>query len=135
MSKYARGSRAWGICDRTGFRYALKDLVYEYNNGTRTGRRIGRDMVDPDHPQNFVGKVRTNDPMSLWDPRPDPRDDAGLFGFDPVGNPANYMTLAPGTVSIVITTVNDLTGPLDLGGGDGDLELEGGGDLELEGMG
>ena len=26
---YARGSKAFGYCDRTGFRYPLKDLVPE----------------------------------------------------------------------------------------------------------
>lgn len=67
---YAAGKHAYGICDKTGFRYKLKDLVYEYKDGHRTGFRVGRDVVDPDHPQNFLGRVKINDPQALKDPRP-----------------------------------------------------------------
>ena len=68
---YARGSKAYGYCDRTGFRYPLKDLIPEVQNGIRTGLLIGKDVVDPDHPQNFVGRLRVTDPQSLKDPRPE----------------------------------------------------------------
>ena len=68
---YARGKHAFGFCDRTGFRYPLADLVYEYRNGKRTGMRVGKDVLDKDHPQNFIGKFKHNDPQSLRDPRPD----------------------------------------------------------------
>ena len=45
----ARGKYAFGFCDKTGFRYDLNDLVDEYKNGVKTGLRVGRDVVDPDH--------------------------------------------------------------------------------------
>lgn len=99
----ARHSRAWGICDRTGFRYPLKDLVYEYENGQKTGRRVGRDVADADHPQNFVGRVRTDDPKPLHDPRPDPRSDVGLYGFNPVGNPGTLLTTSVGFAKVEIS--------------------------------
>ena len=67
----AAGKYAFGICDRTGFRYPVKDLVHEFNNGKRTGLRVGRDVADQDHPQNFVGRVKSDDPQSLRDARPD----------------------------------------------------------------
>lgn len=54
-SPYANGKYAFGFCDRTGFRYPLKDLVFEVRNGVKTGLRVGRDVVDPDQPQNFWG--------------------------------------------------------------------------------
>lgn len=100
---YARGRHAYGFCDRTGFRYPLKDLVYEYRNGVKTGFRVGRDVVDPDHPQNFLGRVKINDPQALRDPRPDVAEAASraLFGFDPVGNPAQYMVASVGTVNVL----------------------------------
>lgn len=84
---YARGSKAFGFCDRTGFRYPLKDLVYEVQNGRRTGMRIGKDVVDSDHSQNFVGRVKADDPQALRDPRPDTGLEASreLFGDDPFG--------------------------------------------------
>jgi hypothetical protein len=99
---YAKAKYAFGFCDKTGFRYPLKDLVDEYNNGTRTGFRVGRDVVDPDHPQNFLGRVKINDPQSLQNPRPDTSHD-GLFGFNPVGNPAQYLI---GQVGTVLVTTN-----------------------------
>lgn len=99
---YSSGKYAYGICDRTGFRYPLKDLVYEYRNGVRTGSRIGRDVVDGDHPQNFVGRVETHDPQSLYDPRPDNTRDIGLFGWQPVGNPAIYLRASVGQARVVI---------------------------------
>ena len=67
----ARGKYAFGFCDRTGFRYSLDQLVDEYQNGVKTGLKVGFDVVDPDHPQNFLGRVRVDDPQSLREPRPD----------------------------------------------------------------
>ena len=52
----ANGKYALGICDRTGFRYKIKDLVFEIENGRRNGLRVGKDVVDKDHPQNFLRK-------------------------------------------------------------------------------
>lgn len=102
MAKHARGKHAWGICDRTGFRYPLRDLVYEYRDGKRTGLRVGRDVVDQDHPQNRIGQVRTDDAQALFDPRPDSAVDS-LFGFDPVGNDAMAIRLGMSSVSMVIS--------------------------------
>ena len=41
---FAKGKYAFGYCDKTGFRYDLKDLVDEVNNGTKTGFRVGKDV-------------------------------------------------------------------------------------------
>jgi len=100
---YAKGKRAWGICDRTGMRYRLSDLVWEIRNGQKTGLRIGKDVVDPDHPQNFLGRVRIKDPQSLLNPRPevDKSRTRGFFGWRPVGHHQVNLTGAVGTVTIV----------------------------------
>jgi hypothetical protein len=100
---YAKGQHAWGICDKTGFRYPLSELVYEYRNGQRTGFRVGRDVADPDHPQNFIGRVRTDDAQSLLDPRPDLLTDRGLFGWMPVGNPQTFLSAAVGAVTVTVS--------------------------------
>jgi hypothetical protein len=99
---YASGKKAFGYCDRTGFRYPLSELVYEYQNGVRTGFRVGRDVLDPDQPQNFLGRVKINDPQALQDPRPDTAIDASrqLWGWNPVGNPAQYMVASVGKVTV-----------------------------------
>lgn len=104
MSQYAKGSKALGICDKTGFRYPLAELVYESNNGRRTGFRVGRDVADADHPQNFLGRLKIVDPRALRDPRPetDRGQINGLFGWNPVGHPLLQLTGAVGTVTVVI---------------------------------
>lgn len=99
----AVGKHAWGICDRTGFRYPLADLVYEYQNGKRTGLRVGRDVADPDHPQNFIWRVRTDDAQSLRDPRPDNLEDRGLFGWNPVGNPGTLLVGSVGFAKVEVS--------------------------------
>jgi hypothetical protein len=99
---YAAGKYAFGFCDKTGFRYPLRDLVPEFKNGVKTGFLVGRDVVDPDQPQNFLGRVKIFDPQSLRNPRPDTSLDEsrGLFGFNPVWNDAQYMTGQVGTVKV-----------------------------------
>jgi len=98
----AAGTYAYGFCDRTGVRYPLHDLVWEYKDGAKTGMRVGRDVVDPDHPQNFLGRVKIFEPLSLVDPRPDTAVDASrqLWGWNPVGNPAQYMVASVGKVTV-----------------------------------
>jgi len=103
MSAYARGKHAFGICDRSGFRYKLSDLVWEIQNGKKTGFRVGKDIVDPDQPQNFLGRVKINDPQALQDPRPDYAPGNGLFGWNPVWNPIQDMVGSVGTVTVVTT--------------------------------
>jgi hypothetical protein len=102
---YARGKYAFGYCDKTGFRYPLSDLVPEFNNGVKTGFLVGRDVVDPDQPQNFLGRIKINDPQSLRNPRPDTslEESRGFFGFNPVWNDLQHMTAEVGTVNISIT--------------------------------
>ena len=111
---YAKAKYAFGFCDKTGFKYPLKDLVPEYNNGVKTGFLVGRDVVDPDQPQNFLGRLKINDPQSLRNPRPDTSliESRALYGFDPVGNDAVFMTASVGRVSVTTTnaTAESLTG-------------------------
>ena len=104
----ARNKYAFGFCDRTGFRYPLNDLVDEYKNGVKTGLKIGRDVADGDHPQNFLGRVRIFDPQSLSGARPDRSlvESRSLFGFDPVWNPAQHLTASVGRVTIVPNEVS-----------------------------
>jgi len=109
---YAKGKHAFGFCDRTGFRYPLKDLVPEYRNGVKTGFLVGRDVVDPDQPQNFLGRIKINDPQSLRNPRPDTSllASRAIVGFDPVGNPAVIATGSVGRVTITITETDNVGG-------------------------
>ena len=103
MPGYASGKHAYGICDRSGFRYKLGDLVYEVQHGERTGLRVGYDIVDPDQPQNFLGRVTTPAQQSLLTPRPDTNPGRGIFGWTPVWNPAQYMVGSVGSVTVATT--------------------------------
>lgn len=109
---YAKAKYAFGFCDKTGFRYPLKDLVPEYNNGVKTGFLVGRDVVDPDQPQNFLGRLKINDPQSLRNPRPDRSlvESRALYGFNPVGSEGTLMTASVGRVSVTTTEVEAVTG-------------------------
>ena len=78
---YAKGKKAFGFCDRTGFRYKLTDLVDEVQNGVKTGFKVGRDVVDPDHPQNHVGRLRIADNMGLMNPRPERKQEDVTITF------------------------------------------------------
>ena len=109
---YAKAKYAFGFCDKTGFRYPLKDLVPEYNNGVKTGFLVGRDVVDPDQPQNFLGRLKINDPQSLRDPRPDRAllESRALYGFNPVGSQGTLMTASVGRVTITIAETDNVDG-------------------------
>ena len=110
MPLYAKGSKAFGFCDKTGFRYPLHELVYEYKDGVKTGFRVGKDVFDPDQPQNFLGRVKIFDPQSLLNPRPDRFVEGVTFKYpaysedtlNPFGPPDALITTA-GTVTIVIS--------------------------------
>tara|TARA_R110000803_G_scaffold182993_1_gene245358 strand:- start:3974 stop:4306 length:333 start_codon:yes stop_codon:yes gene_type:complete len=110
MAIYAKGKLAFGFCDRTGFRYPLNRLVNEIRNGVPTGFRVGDDVVDPDQPQNFLGRVKINDPQSLRNPRPERRIEPYTFSYpslneqtlNPFGPPQGMSTFA-GAVTVSIT--------------------------------
>ena len=69
---YARGKRAFGFCDRCGFRCKLSKLKTEYVRGISSNNRVCPTCFDPDHPQNFQGSVPVVDAQALLNPRPDP---------------------------------------------------------------
>lgn len=61
--KYAKGSRAWGICGRSGKKMLLRDMVFDerYPN-----MRVDPDWWEGKHPQEFLPKVE--DPVALYRP-------------------------------------------------------------------
>lgn len=67
----AKGKKAFGFCDRTGFRYPLKKLKEQFINGRPSGLMVGEDMLDIDHEQLRVGEVDASEDQSLENPRPD----------------------------------------------------------------
>ena len=65
MARYASGKHAYGISDRSGFRYRLADMITEWN-----GLKVGSDEYEPKHPQ-LEPISPGSDPQALFEPRPD----------------------------------------------------------------
>ena len=65
MPKFAAGKYAYGISDRSGFRYRLKDMRREW-----TGFRVGKDEWEAKHPQ-LEPRHQPTDAEALRNPRPD----------------------------------------------------------------
>ena len=103
MSVYARGKHAFGFCDVTGFRYALRDPVPLVRDGRDTGFRVGFDVLDKDNPQYELGRMKMSDPQALRNPRPDTAlEESRILGaFDPVGG--GITELGSRTVGLDIT--------------------------------
>jgi hypothetical protein len=99
MSKHA-----YGFCDRSGFRYPLKDLVPQYVNGKPSGLMVGKDMVDIDHEQLRLGEINANDKQSLDNPRPDQSlsESRRLTSWNPVGANMPALISAVGRVRVVV---------------------------------
>ena len=82
MAAYATGKNAFGISDRSGFRYRLNEMKREW-----TGALVGPDEYEPKHPQLEPRKT-TPDPQALHNPRPDRVEPLRVFVFtDQVGLP------------------------------------------------
>jgi len=64
--KYAKGSRAWGICGRSGRKMLLKDMVFD---GRYPNMRVDPEWYEDKHPQEYMPKVE--DPTALWRPSPE----------------------------------------------------------------
>ena len=100
MGRYAAGNKAFGISDRSGFRYRLRDMKKEWN-----GLMVGPDEYEPKHPQLEAPNVSA-DPQALRNPRPDSAESLRVFVFtDQVGLPEQGPRGVGqvGDVTVVIT--------------------------------
>ena len=106
---YASGKNAWGISDRSGRRYRLREMKVEW-----TGAKVGPDEFESKHPQLYPPKAFP-DPQALRDPRPETglsEQRAVQWGWNPVGfayipglsPPDNLVAQGSvGTVTVVTT--------------------------------
>lgn len=101
-TQYATGKRALAICDRCGFSMKYQDLRVQVIDARPVKILVCDSCLDVDHPQLQLGKVPVNDPQALRDARPDINPGTGLFGWEPIGNPAQYLTGSVGQVAIQI---------------------------------
>ena len=102
---YASDKQAWGISDRSGFRYRLRDMRKEWN-----GAVVGPDEWEEKQPQLQAPKIST-DPQALRNPRPEPnltQERSIQWGWNPVGmynNDGLTPNDLPGTGEIGNVTV------------------------------
>lgn len=112
---YAKGKLAFGFCDQCNQRYDLKDLKIQIVAGRATNLKNCPYCLDKDHPQYFVGRVPINDPIALYNPRPDTAqvESRELWGWNPVGNNAVYGT---GQVGVIQIYLNGQPSPITYSG-------------------
>jgi len=96
MARYASDANAYGISDRSGFRYRLGEMKKEWN-----GLLVGPDEYDPKHPQLTPAKAPM-DPQALRDARPGRTEPTVLILLSP--NP--FFNAA---VNSNVLTVRELT--------------------------
>jgi hypothetical protein len=70
-NRFANGAKAFGFCDRCGFRFDLKKLKNEVIKTKRTAIKSCPQCWSKDHPQLLLGMFPVSDPQALREPRPD----------------------------------------------------------------
>lgn len=98
---FASDKNAFGISDRSGFRYRLRDMKKEW-----TGALVGNDEFETKHPQLFPPRAGP-DPQALRNPRPDQAEGLKVFvGVPTIEAPRlerPRMIGAAGQVTVVTT--------------------------------
>jgi hypothetical protein len=98
---FASGKNAYGISDRSGFRYRLRDMKKEW-----TGALVGRDEFETKHPQLYPPRPGV-DPQALRNPRPDQAEALQVYvGVPTVESPRlerPRMVGSVGQVTVVTT--------------------------------
>ena len=98
---FASDKNAYGISDRSGFRYRLRDMKKEW-----TGALVGPDEFEPKHPQLNPPRHRA-DPQALRDPRPDQPETLVVYvGVPTIEDPRlerPRMVGSAGQITVVIT--------------------------------
>lgn len=99
--QFASGKWSIAFCDRCGRQVEYRGLRMQVVNMKATGLLVCDECLDPDHPQWQVGLWPIDDPQALRDPRPDPKTDRGLYGWNPILGQAALTSV--GTVRVSVT--------------------------------
>jgi len=93
MARFAAGKYAYGISDRSGFRYRLSDMRMEWN-----GFLVGKDEWEPKHPQ-LEPKRTPTDAEAIRNSRPDRVEPA----VESLLRPNSFKSGASGSAVITVT--------------------------------
>lgn len=101
MGKFAVGKNAYGISDRSGFRYKLNEMKREWN-----GFLVGKDEWEEKQPQ-LEPRRSITDPQALRNPRPDRIEPLDIpVAVPQVEGPPFRPLLANGQVGSVTVTIS-----------------------------
>jgi len=109
MARFANGKFAYGISDRSGFRYKLNEMKREW-----TGMLVGPDEYEPKQPQ-LEPRRKAVDPQALLNPRPQPNNPTSAFlvkttnGISYLGN-GNWTTSGVAQLPSELDATDALTG-------------------------
>lgn len=92
MPRYADSKNAWGISDRSGFRYRLKNMRKEWN-----GLLVGKDEFELKHPQ-LDPKPKRTDLESLRNVRPERTEPVVTVLLE--HNPFKTSSSGSGTITV-----------------------------------
>jgi hypothetical protein len=99
VARYASGNKTWGISDRSGFRYRLREMKKEWN-----GLLVGPDEYEPKHPQLEAPNV-VADPQAVRNPRPDQAETLSVYLYtNTVGQPIVGPRAIGKAGSVTVTT-------------------------------
>ena len=105
MARFASGKDAYGISDRSGFRYRLVTMVTEWN-----GSKVGPDEFESKHPQ--LEPIRVGpDPQAIHDPRPDQSTETAVSRLLPL-NPFLSGSAGSDVVTVVEPSHGRATGDI-----------------------
>ena len=83
-------------------------MVEEVVDGKPSGLRVGRDVVDKDHPQLQVGRLLLDDPKPLDNPSPEGAEALAssrvLWAWRPVGIPDPFRCMTGQTGRVTVST-------------------------------
>ena len=100
MARFAVGKDAYGISDRSGFRYRLRNMRKEWN-----GLLVGEDEYEEKHPQLEPRRV-VADLQALRDPRPDKSELTDVTVVFPI---FNLNTLVYELIPKAVGSVGEVT--------------------------
>lgn len=104
MGRFASAKYAYGISDRSGFRYRIRDMRKEWN-----GAFVGYDEYESKHPQLELSRIKV-DAEAIRNARPDRTEPSveNLLGVNPfkVSNLGGVGSGSAGTVQIQVTEKN-----------------------------
>ena len=83
MGRFASAKYAYGISDRSGFRYRIRDMRKEWN-----GAFVGYDEYESKHPQLELSRIKV-DAEAIRNARPDRTEPSveNLLGVNPFTTP------------------------------------------------